>query len=237
MLTYPFFSLFLPLNEDLYPCIMLMFSWGEPRLQAGPSDLAVDHRGVFLYSPSLKNLPSLSPLPAHLSEVGQGEENGDSLLPQESSASHAASTFCVPGRRCLERAWLLEGTVLSFLKMALFPVALSWAGKPGAVSGQLWLCPPFLSSLSSCLPLAQISRALQVIPCFSTLHLHTLPPARSLPLLPTTKAPKRITGSQTQFDSSLSSLKCKLQKAERPWDHVGVCLPGRGLPRALATLI
>lgn len=130
MLNYPFLSLFLPLNEDLCPCIMLMFSWGEPRLQAGPSDLTVDYS----CSPSLKNLPSLSPLPVQLSEVGQDEDNihGESLLQQEWPPSHAVSAF---DWRCVERAWLSEGAVLGFLKMSLFSVALSWAVKNRAVSG------------------------------------------------------------------------------------------------------
>lgn len=92
----------------------------------------------------IKNLPSLSPLP-HLSEVGQGEENvhGDSLLPQESPPSHAGSDIWKNPGSC-------EGAVLGFLKMPLFLIALSWALKHGAVSGQLWLCPSFLPSFSSC---------------------------------------------------------------------------------------
>lgn len=63
MIGHAVFSLFLPLPEDLYPCMMLTLSSGTPRCQSGSPVLTVE---FFLHLRSLKYLPSSSSLLVHL---------------------------------------------------------------------------------------------------------------------------------------------------------------------------
>lgn len=241
MLTYPFSSLLLPLNEDLCPCIMMVFSWGEPRLQAGPSDLAVDYRRDFNILLHLKTC--LSSPPCQFILVRWGRVRRMSVEIPWSHRNHLPAMLsqhfvCLTGDVWKEPgSW--KGQCWAFWKWLYFQ--LHWVGQS---SLGLWV-----GSCGHVLPSSYSFHRAFPQPKFSELYRSSLAFLLSIstssnqpnlfpskdPLLPTTRSPKKVTGRRTVFDSSLSSLKCK--KPERPRDHVGVCLPGRGLPCTLARLI
>lgn len=129
-----------------------------------------------------------------------------------------------------------------FLATAFLPVASSWAAKTGACGqatvAALPMCPPFPSSFHHafskpiCSELCRTSLAFLLFSPTSP-HLPDLYPSKN-PLFPLQELLRKATVRRRLFYSSFSFLKCKLQKQERPREHVGVCvcLPGRGVPCA-----
>lgn len=193
------------------------------------SGLAVDYRGVFLCSPSLKNLPSLSPYRFILVRWGRMRRTHVEI-PCSTGITSLSQHFVSLTGDVWEEPGSWKGQCWAVWKWLYFQ--LHWLGQWSTdCEWAAVLCPPFLPSFSSCLPPAQVSRALQVIPCFSTLHptsshLPDLIPPKD-PLLPTTRAPRKVTGRWAWLQPSLPQM---LREAARPRAHVGVCLPGRGLP-------
>lgn len=180
---------------------------------------------------------------------GGSNVRGNSLLPQDWHPSHSIPAFWVSIWRCLERAWLLEGTVpWAFWQWLWFQLPRVGQSRLGPVNRQLWLLLPCVLpsphlfhhafSKPTCSELCRTSLAFLLFPMSP--HLPDLYPSKD-PLFPLQEHLRKVAVRWRLFYSSFFSLKCKLQKQERPQEHVGVsvcvCLPGRGLPCTLESLI
>lgn len=156
---------------------------------------------------------------------------------------HSGPAFWVSSWRCLERAWLLEGTMPgAFWQRLSFQLHRVGQQRLGPVDRRLWLLfpcvlpspHPFHHAFSKpiCSELCRTSLAFLLFSPTSP-HLPDLYPSKN-PLFPLQELLRKATVRRRLFYSSFSFLKCKLQKQERPREHVGVCvcLPGRGVPCA-----